>query len=66
MCSSDLDAQIELVLPLGSVVVYDVVLTDGTALKVTTPRGAGVMPHAPGDAVRVALASGAPVSVFAE
>ncbi len=64
--SAGLDAQIELVLPLGSVVVYDVVLTDGTALKVTTSRGAGVMPHAPGDAVRVALASGAPVSVFAE
>jgi len=32
---------------------------------VTTSRGAGVTAHAPGDVVRVALAPGAPVSVFA-
>jgi putative spermidine/putrescine transport system ATP-binding protein len=64
--SPGLDAEIELVLPLGPLVVYDVVLSDGTTLKVTTSRGAGVTPHAPGDVVRVALAPGAPVSVFAE
>jgi hypothetical protein len=46
--------------------VYDVVLRDGTTLKVTTSRGAGVTPHAPGDVVRVALAAGAPAAVFAE
>jgi len=50
----------------GPLVVYDVALSDGTTLKVTTSRGAGVMPHAPGDVVRVALAPGALVSVFAE
>jgi putative spermidine/putrescine transport system ATP-binding protein len=64
--STGLDATIELVLPLGPLVVYDVVLSDGTTLKVTTSRGAGVMAYAPGDVVRVALAAGAPVSVFAE
>ena len=61
-----LDATIELVLPLGPLVVYDVVLADGTTLKVTTSRGTGVTSHAPGDGVRVALAPGAPASVFAE
>jgi len=64
--SAGLDAKIELVLPLGPLVVYDVVLGDGTTLKVTTSRGAGVTSHEPGDVVRVALVPGAPVSVFAE
>jgi putative spermidine/putrescine transport system ATP-binding protein len=64
--SAGLDAKIELVLPLGPLVVYDVVLSDGTTLKVTTSRGAGVTSHAPGDVVRVALVPGAPTSVFAE
>jgi putative spermidine/putrescine transport system ATP-binding protein len=61
-----LDATIELVLPLGPLVIYDVVLRDGTTVKVTTSRGAGVTSHAPGDTVRVGLAAGAPVAVFAE
>ena len=64
--SAGIDGKIELVLPLGPLVVYDVILSDGTTLKVTTSRGAGVTPRAPGDVVRVALAPGAPVSVFAE
>jgi len=59
-----LDARIELVLPLGPLVVYDVVLTDGTTLKVTSARGTAS--RVPGDRVRVALAAGTPVSVFAE
>ena len=59
-----LDATIELVLPLGPLVIYDVVLSDGTTLKVTTSRSAATS-HAPGDVVRVGLAPGAPVSVFA-
>ena len=61
-----LDATIELVLPLGPLVIYDVVLRDGTTVKVTTSRGVGVTSHAPGDSVRVGLAAGAPVAVFAE
>ena len=59
-----LDAKVELVLPLGPLVVYDVVLADGTTLKVTVSRGAGAVSHAPGDVVRLALAPGAPVPVF--
>jgi putative spermidine/putrescine transport system ATP-binding protein len=62
--SGGLDAKVELVLPLGPLVVYDVVLADGTTLKVTVSRGAGATSHAPGDVVRLALAPGAPVSVF--
>jgi putative spermidine/putrescine transport system ATP-binding protein len=62
--SAGLDAKVELVLPLGPLVVYDVVLADGTTLKVTVSRGAGATSHAPGDVVRLALAPGAPVSVF--
>ena len=58
-----LDGQIELVLPLGPLVVYDVVLSDGTTLKVTSPRGEA--PRAPGERVRVAVASGIVVPVFA-
>jgi putative spermidine/putrescine transport system ATP-binding protein len=58
-----LDGTIELVLPLGPLVIYDVVLTDGATLKVTSPRGAA--PRAPGDRVRVALAAGTVVPVFA-
>ena len=61
-----LDATIELVLPLGPLVVYDVVLTDGTALKVTAARGVGAAPHGPGAKVRVGLAPGAPASIFAD
>jgi putative spermidine/putrescine transport system ATP-binding protein len=60
-----LDAHVELVLPLGPSVVYDVVLSDGTPIKVTTVRTGGVERHAPGDAVRVGLVPDAPASVFA-
>ena len=61
-----LDGTVELVLPLGPLVVYDVRLSDGTTLKVTAGRGAGVTPHGPGAPVRVGLAPGAPASVFAD
>ena len=60
-----LDATIELVLPLGPLVIYDVVLRDGTTLKVTASRSAGAASCAPGDVVRVGLTPGAPASVFA-
>ena len=33
VASAGLDARVELVLPLGPLVVYDVVLTDGTRLS---------------------------------
>src|SRR5262249_22709177 len=57
-----LDGRIELVLPLGPLVVYDVLLGDGTTLKVTSARGTAA--RAPGDRVRVALAGGTVVPVF--
>jgi putative spermidine/putrescine transport system ATP-binding protein len=62
--SVGLEAKVELVLPLGPLVVYDVVLADGTTLKVTVSRSTGTASPAPGDVVRLALAPGAPVSVF--
>ena len=61
-----LDARVELVLPLGPAVVYDVVLRDGTPVKVATGRTGNVERHAPGDAVRVGVVADAPISVFAE
>jgi putative spermidine/putrescine transport system ATP-binding protein len=64
--TAGLEARIELVMPLGPLVIHDVVLSDGTTLKVTTSRGPGAGSHAPGDAVRIGLAPGAPVSVFPE
>ena len=50
-------------LPLGPLVVYDVILTDGATLKVSSARGAAG--RAPGDRVRVAVTSGTVVPVFA-
>jgi putative spermidine/putrescine transport system ATP-binding protein len=63
--SPGLDAHVELVLPLGPSIVYDVVLQDGKPVKVTTGRTGGVERHAPGDAVRIGLVPDAPASVFA-
>jgi putative spermidine/putrescine transport system ATP-binding protein len=60
-----LDGHVELVLPLGPSVIYDVLLADGTPVKVTVGRSGGER-HAPGDAVRIALAPDAPVSMFPE
>jgi putative spermidine/putrescine transport system ATP-binding protein len=60
-----LNAHVELVLPLGPAVIYDVVLEDGTPVKVTTGR-MGRVRHGPGEAVRIGLVPHAPVSVFAE
>jgi putative spermidine/putrescine transport system ATP-binding protein len=59
-----LNARVELVLPLGPSVIYDVVLGDGTPVKVTTGRMGRVSRHEPGEAVRIGLVPDAPVSVF--
>jgi putative spermidine/putrescine transport system ATP-binding protein len=61
-----LDGRVELVLPLGPTVVFDVVLGDGTPLKVTSSRTGGPPRYPPGTPVRVALVPGAPVSLFAD
>ena len=60
-----LPATVSMVLPLGPSVVYELALGNGTPIKLTTGRGSGDARHRAGDAVRVRLADGAPVSVFA-
>jgi putative spermidine/putrescine transport system ATP-binding protein len=59
-----LAATVRMVLPLGPSVVYELTLADGTPIKVTTDRAGGAR-HRPGEAVRLAVASGAPLAVFA-
>ncbi len=61
----DLAATVEMVLPLGPSVVYDLKLADGTELKLTEARGAAGR-RAAGDRVRLRVADGAPVAVFAD
>jgi putative spermidine/putrescine transport system ATP-binding protein len=57
-------ATIEMALPLGPTVVYEVLLADGTQAKVTLPRTGKGDHHSAGDRVRLALSPDAPVSVF--
>jgi putative spermidine/putrescine transport system ATP-binding protein len=58
-----LAATVEMVLPLGPSVVYELRLADGTPLKLTAARSGSVR-HASGDPVHVRLADGAPAAVF--
>ena len=60
-----LAARVGMVLPLGPSVVYELSLADGTPIKLTAERGASPGRHAAGEKVRVRLAPGSPVSVFA-
>ena len=59
-----LAATVEMSLPLGPSVVYELKLADGTELKLTESRGTGER-RAAGAAVRVRIADDAPVAVFA-
>jgi len=59
-----LAAVVRMVLPQGPFVIYELSLADGNPLKVTMARAEATRRHAPGDAVRVALISGARVQVF--
>jgi putative spermidine/putrescine transport system ATP-binding protein len=59
-----LDATVELVLPLGPSVVYDVLLRDGAPIKITTGRATGTRRPDPGERVRVGLVPEAPIAVF--
>jgi putative spermidine/putrescine transport system ATP-binding protein len=56
-------ATVRMVLPQGPFVLYELRLADGTAVKVTAARSGAHAPAA-GEAVRIALASGARVTVF--
>ena len=58
-------AHVEMVLPLGPSVVYDLRLADGAEIKLTAARSSGAQGHAIGEAVSLRLAEGAPVAVFA-
>jgi len=57
-------AVVDLVLPLGPSVVYELALSSGEKVKVTLARTGGAPAHRAGEAVRLRLAAGAPVSVF--
>jgi putative spermidine/putrescine transport system ATP-binding protein len=58
-------AKVEMVLPLGPSLVYDLRLASGASIKVTQPRSAEQLRYAAGDQVGVRLRSGAPAGVFA-
>ena len=57
-------ATVRMVLPQGPFVLYELLLADGTAVKVTAGRSGSVHGPIAGEAVRVALAAGARVTVF--
>jgi putative spermidine/putrescine transport system ATP-binding protein len=58
-------ARVEMVLPLGPSVVYELMLADGTQVKLTAARSGTSRRHGIGDAVSLHLTDGAPVAVFA-
>jgi putative spermidine/putrescine transport system ATP-binding protein len=60
-----LPARVEMVLPLGPSLVYELALATGGTIKVTQPRSAGQLRYATGDRVGVRLRPGAPAGVFA-
>ena len=60
-----LPATVEMVLPLGPSLVYELLLANGSSIKVTQPRNADVPRHAVGDSVGVRLRAGSPAGVFA-
>ncbi len=53
---------VEMGLPLGASIVHEVRIADGTAIKIATPRSPGIVPLAPGTAVRVS--STVPATIF--
>ncbi len=62
---SALSATVEMVLPLGPSLVYELLLANGSAIKVTQPRNAEQPRYAAGDRVGVSLRAGSPAGVFA-
>ncbi|MEH3086568.1 MAG: ABC transporter ATP-binding protein [Xylophilus ampelinus] len=60
-----LPATVEMVLPLGPSLVYELRLSGGGTVKVTQPRTAEHPRFAAGDAVGLQLRRGSPASVFA-
>lgn len=60
-----IEARVEMVLPLGPTLVYELSRPAGKALKVVVPRAAGVARFEVGQPVRIAVRKGSPVSFFA-
>ena len=58
-------AKVEMVLPLGPSVVYELQLADGTQVKLAAGRSGSEQKHAIGDSVWLRLAEGSPAAVFA-
>jgi putative spermidine/putrescine transport system ATP-binding protein len=58
-------AKVEMVLPLGPSVVYELLLSDGTPVKLTAGRSGAGQRRGIGEAVWLHLAEGSPVAVFA-
>ena len=63
--STSLPATVEMVLPLGPSLVYELLLADGCTVKVTQPRNADLQRYAAGDRVGLSLRAGSAASVFA-
>jgi putative spermidine/putrescine transport system ATP-binding protein len=59
-----LGGTVELGMPMGALVVHEVRLADGTALKIAQPRRPGMMPRPAGTAVRLKPASPSAVRIF--
>ena len=62
--TGEIEARVEMVLPLGPSLVYELSRATGRALKVVVPRSASLPRYEVGDSVRVAVRPGAPVSFF--
>ncbi len=60
-----LPATVEMVLPLGPSLVYELLLGNGRTVKVTQPRNAELHRYAAGDRVGLSLRPGSPAGVFA-
>ncbi|CAN7770709.1 ABC transporter ATP-binding protein [Variovorax sp. LjRoot84] len=60
-----LPATVEMVLPLGPSLVYELLLANGKTVKVTQPRNAELPRYAAGDRVGLSLRAGSPAGVFA-
>lgn len=61
----EIDATVEMVLPLGPSLVYELSRATGKALKVVVPRATEASRYEVGQPVKIGVRSGAPVSFFA-
>ncbi len=59
-----LTATIQMFLPLGPTIVYELTLSDHTPIKVTTGRSSGAIRYQAGESVRLAFVDGAPLTVL--